>query len=87
MSDRYRVRNGQVLDRACGQTGHTMFLLDVVQELNRIAKLEAENKQLRGIINEIRQPLIQHGGFANTIAEIDKELALIVNPAELKDTP
>ena len=46
MSDRYKHKNGDILDGSCGDTGHTMFLVDVVRQLNRIARLEAENKRL-----------------------------------------
>jgi hypothetical protein len=44
MADRYKLKNGNILDKSCGDTGHTMFLEDVVKELNRKAFLEQQAK-------------------------------------------
>ena len=42
MKDRYKLKNGNILDGSCGDTGHTMFLEDVVRQLNRIARKDSQ---------------------------------------------
>jgi len=47
---------GDILDKSCGTTGHTMFTVDIVRDLNlhhnRITELEAENKRYREALEE-----------------------------------
>ena len=75
---RYKHKNGDVLDTHCGDIGHTMFIQDVVRDLNNLEtvndNLIQENVGLRHVGDKMAEVIHMHHGACDIIKEWDEVL-------------
>jgi hypothetical protein len=47
MSERYTLKNGNILDRSCGEKGRRMFLEEVISVMNQRVDLQRQLDEAR----------------------------------------